>query len=78
MITPEERAFYKDYANRNMTRKQVEEKHGEKTDDEILLLENRAIKWAFKLCLLEIPLQEFEPDWERSWTKHIDGARRSG
>jgi hypothetical protein len=76
MITPEERAFYKDYAARNLTRKGLEEKYGEKTDDEILLLENRAIKWAVKLRLLEPPLEEFEPDWERLLDEDIEADKR--
>jgi hypothetical protein len=71
MLTIEERNFYKDYAARNLTRKELEEKYGEKTDDEILLLENRAIKWAVKLRLLEPPLEEFEPDWERMLDEDI-------
>jgi hypothetical protein len=76
MLTTEERSFYKDLASRNMTRKQLEEKYGEKTDDEILLLENRAIKWAIKLRLLEPPLEEFEPDWERKLDEDIEADKR--
>jgi hypothetical protein len=65
MLTIEERNFYRDYAAGNLTRAALEKKHGEKTDDEILLLENRAIRHAFKYRLLEPPLEAFEHDFER-------------
>jgi hypothetical protein len=71
MLTIEERAFYRDYAARNLTAAQLMEKHGEKTDDDILLLENRAIRHAFKLRLLDPPWEalyrEFELDLDEDY-----------
>jgi hypothetical protein len=82
MLTIEERAFYRDYAARNLTAKQLDEKHGEKTDEDILLLENRAIRHAFKLRLLDPPLEalyrEFELDLDEDYRLDALMVSKSG
>jgi hypothetical protein len=83
MLTIEERAFYRDYADRNLTAAQLKVKHGEKTDDDILLLENRAIRHAFKLRLLDPPLTEllyrdFELDLDEDWKHDIQMISKTG
>jgi hypothetical protein len=83
MLTSEETDFYKDYADRNLTAAQLKVKHGEKTDEDILLLENRAIRHAFKLRLLDPPLEElmyrdFELDLDEAYKLDAIMVGKSG
>ncbi len=82
MLTKEERDFYRDYAARNLTAEQLKDKHGEKTDEDILLLENRAIRHAFKLRLLDPPLEDlyrdFKLDLDEAYKLDVSMISKSG
>jgi hypothetical protein len=70
-LTEKESSFYRDYAANNLTVPQMIEKYGAWTDDEIRDLENRIIRHATKVRLVEV-LPDNSTD---EYTRGLDEAR---
>ena len=54
MMTREEEAFYKDYANGNLSRDELKKKHWDFNEEDILLIENRIVNHAFRMKLVAL------------------------
>ena len=70
-LSDKEIAFYKDYAARNLSAEEMKTKHGEVSEDQIMGLENRIIKRAFFVRILNPSLgirpASFERDLHEGW-----------
>jgi hypothetical protein len=78
-IEPHDAAFYRAYANRNLSPDEMRAQFGQVEEDSIIALENRIIKHALHLGLLRPPLEvaaamvkrreqnEFERGLDESW-----------
>jgi hypothetical protein len=72
-LSEKEVSFYRDYATNNLTVPHMIEKHGAWTDDEIRELENRIIRHAAKVRLVEV-LRDNSTD---EYTRGLDEARQA-
>jgi hypothetical protein len=70
-LSERESSFYRDYASNNLSVDRMVEKHGAWTDDEIRDLENRIIRHATKVRLVEV-LPDNSTD---EYTRGLDEAR---